>query len=99
MPSWRKVCTILAVVLLAVILLLNYFGSPLTRYQLERQVADYLQELGYQQEDLAELNSVYDRHARNKYMVKVVFADAPKAAHYYYYDEELELQEVEQIGK
>lgn len=88
MHSWRKVCTIVSIVLLAVILLLNYFGSPLTRYQLEQQVADYLQEQGYQQEDLAELSSVYDRHARNKYMVKVVFTDAPEAVRYYYYDEE-----------
>lgn len=99
MLSWRKLCTVASVLLLAAILLLYYFGSPLTRYQLERQVADYLQAQGYEAAELLELDSVYDRHGHNKYVVRVVFATAPEAAHYYYYNSELELQETEQIGK
>ena len=99
MHSWRKICTVVSVLLLAAILLLNHFGSPVTRYQLERQVAVYLENQGYEQAEIAQLDSLYDKHGHHKYMVKVVFADAPEAAHYYYYNSELELQEVEQIGQ
>ena len=42
---------------------------------------------------------MYDRNGRNKYMVKVVYSDSPNEVHYYCYDGDQELQELEQIGK
>ena len=39
MYNWRKVCTVLTVVVLLAVILLSQFGSPLTRLQMKRQVA------------------------------------------------------------
>ena len=82
MYNWRKACTVLTVVVLLAVILLSQFGSPLTRLQMKRQVAQYLQEQGYTVEQLAEVQTVYDKREQNEYLVKVVFADAPDKAHY-----------------
>ncbi len=55
MHIWRKLCTVLSLVLLAGILFVSCFGSPLVRYQLERQVQTYLEAQGYQEEDWTRL--------------------------------------------
>lgn len=94
MGKWRKVCTVATVALLAAFLLLSWYGSPLTRYQLGRQVESYLLEAGYQADDLAELAVQYDRREQNKYVVRVVFAAVPDAPRYYYCDDELHIQEL-----
>lgn len=47
MQLWRKLCTVLTIVLLLGVVLLNQFGSPLTHYAMERDVMEYLQTLGY----------------------------------------------------
>ena len=61
MYNWRKACTVLTVVVLLAVILLSQFGSPLTRLQMKRQVAQYLQEQGYTVEQLAEVQTVYDK--------------------------------------
>lgn len=99
MLSWRKACTVLTVILLAMVLLLNQFGSPLTSYHMEQQVTDYLQKQGYQQQDLASLKAVYNRNEQHKYMVEVIFTDAPDKVHAYYYDVENGIKELERIGE
>ena len=97
MYNWRKACTVLTVVVLLAVILLSQFGSPLTRLQMKRQVAQYLQEQGYTVEQLAEVQTVYDKREQNEYLVKVVFADAPDKAHYYFYDEDKQIQELEKL--
>ena len=97
MYNWRKACTVLTVVVLLAVILLSQFGSPLTRLQMKRQVAQYLQEQGYTVEQLAEVQTVYDKREQNEYLVKVVFADAPDQAHYYFYDEDKQIQELEKL--
>ena len=97
MYNWRKACTVLTVVVLLAVILLSQFGSPLTRLQMKRQVAQYLQEQGYTVEQLAEVQTVYDKREQNEYLVKVVFADAPDTAHYYFYDENKQIQELEKL--
>lgn len=96
---WRKLCTAGAILVLAVILLLHQFGSPLVRYQLEQQVSAYLQEQGYREKEIAQLACLYDSQAQTPYTVKVVFAGTPERVRYYYYDQELHLQESEMPGK
>jgi hypothetical protein len=99
MHSWRKLCTIASVFLLAVILLLSWFGSPLIDYQMEQKMYTQLQKQGYQREDILKLDTIYDRHGRTPYLVQVIFADAPETVHSYFYDGEQVLQEMEQTEK
>ncbi len=99
MLNWRKVCTVLSVLLLSGILWLNLFGSPLAAYHLKQDVKENLAQQGYHIEELSQFDVMYDRDGRNKYMVKVVYSDSPNEVHYYCYDGDQELQELEQIGK
>ena len=98
MLNWRKVCTVLSVLLLVTILLLNQFGSPLACYRLEKQVYSHLQAQGYQQEDIAEMKVYYDRNARNKYVAEVQFTSMPDRLYHYCYDSDQQIQETEQIS-
>lgn len=98
MQLWRKMCTILTILLLLGVVLLNQFGSPVTHYMMERQVRDYLQERGYVQQDLLKVQTIYSREERNPYTVQVFFADAPNQPHYYVYDDNQKIQEIEKIG-
>ena len=99
MQLWRKLCTVLTIVLLLGVVLLNQFGSPLTRYAMERDVMEYLQTLGYAQQDVQAMKAVYNKNDQNPYMVEVTFMDAPQQVHYYVYDDNRELQEIEKNGK
>lgn len=99
MQLWRKVCTVLTVLLLLGVVLLNQFGSPLTRYAMERDVSEYLQTIGYARRNIQSVQAVYNRDAQSPYMVEVIFTNAPQQCHYYVYDSKRELQEIEKIGK
>jgi len=92
-------CTALSLVLLTGILFVSCFGSPLIRYQLERQVQTYLEAQGYQEEDWTRLRTVYNRQEQNKYLVEVEFTAMPEQVYYYVHDPEHGVQQLEKIGK
>lgn len=66
---------------------------------MERQVFSYLQEQGYEKQDFSQVKAVYSPNEQHKYMVEVIFADAPQKVHYYFYDVENGIKELERIGK
>ena len=99
MQLWRKVCTVLTILLLLGVVLLNQFGSPLTCYAMEREVTEYLQMIGYAERDIQTVQAVYNRDEQRPYMVKVVFKEAPQQVFYYVYDSKRELQKIEKIGE
>ena len=51
------------------------------------------------QQDVQVMKAVYNKNDQNPYMVEVTFMDAPQQVHYYVYDDNRELQEIEKIGK
>lgn len=95
MPAWRKACTLGTVLLLALVLILNYYGSPLIHYQMRQQVAT----LGFSETDVAEAHVIYDRRNPHKYILQIVLQEYPDVIRSYYYDSEHELQELERIKR
>ena len=92
---WRKSCTIAAILLLLSIVWLNQCGSPIARYQLKEDVAQYLHNLGYTEEEIVEMKTEYHPGEQNKYVVRVVLQKDGKTSHYYGYGVDQEIQEVE----
>lgn len=95
MPIWRKMCTVGTVLLLAIVLILNYYGSPLIHYQMRQQI----ETLGFSSQDVAEAHVIYDRCNPHKYILQIVLCKNPDEIRSYYYDSEHELQELERIQR
>ena len=83
---WRKICSIGTLLVLVGLFLMNVFGSPVTRYMMERDVTNLLMEHGYREEELLKVESVYRKDEQKKYTVRVIFQDKPETVYYYYYD-------------
>lgn len=99
MGTWRKVCTGIAGIIMIIMLYLSFWGSPITAWQLERQVERYLLETGLSQEDILSSKTVYQRDKQTNYIVQVIFVAEPEIVHYYYYNVDKEIQEMEYISQ
>lgn len=99
MGNWRKVCTGMSVIILALILGLNLFGSPVASWHLERQVRAHLIASGLNEEEILSTKAVYQRDNQNSYIVQVVFTDEPEIVHYYHRNVDKEIQELEHISQ
>lgn len=96
---WRQVCTIITIILLVLVVLLSQFGSPLAGLLMERQVYSLLQTQGYGAEDIAGIQILYNPGERHVYTAEVTFRDHGGYTHYYIYNGDQELQELERFSK
>ncbi len=97
--SWRKIYTVVTIILLLMVLLLRQFGSPVVGYLMERQVYLYLQEQGYRNEDIADIHIIYDPERRHAYTAEAIFLDHGGYKQYYCYNEDKIVQSFEKIEK
>lgn len=79
----RKLCGIASVIILATLVWIVFFGSPLAIRQTEQATLLYLRGYGYSAEDIISIDGYYDRKDNKKYYAKVLFLGEPEGIYTY----------------
>ncbi len=84
----RKICGILSLLILGVMLLSVFFGSPVAIYLTERGVTAYLEEQGLAEDDILSVKGHYVRKGEqsSRYYAEVILKDQPEAVLLFQYD-------------
>ena len=84
----RKICGILSLLILGVMLLSVFFGSPVAIYLTERGVTAYLLDQGLTEEDILLVKGHYVRQGEQsaRYYAEVVLKDQPEDVLLFQYD-------------
>lgn len=84
----RKLCGILSLLIVSIMLLSSFFGSPIAIYLTERGVVSYLLEQGIDEADILSVQGHYVRKAdpSSKYYAEVKLAEKPDEVLIFQYD-------------
>lgn len=84
----RKICGILSLIIIGIMLLSSFFGSPIAIYQIERGVTAHLLDQGIEGEDILSVKGHYVRKGdpSSKYYAEVKLAGEPDEVLVFQYD-------------